>query len=268
MEGRCRMSSDLGRLFHMKRMFRNDNRCFVVAMDHGQVMGPLPGIVDPGPTIRAVIRGGADAVMTTIGIAERYGSLIAGNASFIFSSPAVANMGPTVDLAVRSGADALRLFVSITGGDDSEIMDSLWSASIACKERGLPLLAEIYPRKSEQIPNPTDGDVIAKYSRIGAESGADFVKTFYTGDVDSFRHVVESCPVPVIVLGGLKMETDRQALQVVKESMEAGAAGVAFGRNVWQNKNPEGITRAIAGIIHKGWSVEEGLGKLHTSTKK
>lgn len=63
------------------------------------------------------------------------------------------------------------------------------------------------------------------------------------------------------------METDRQALQVVKDSMEAGAAGVAFGRNIWQNKDPEGITRAIAGIIHKGWTVENALARIHSSPK-
>jgi fructose-bisphosphate aldolase/2-amino-3,7-dideoxy-D-threo-hept-6-ulosonate synthase len=253
------MSMGVGRLVRMKRIFKNDGKCLVVAMDHGLVMGPLPGIVDPGPTIEAVIKGGADAVMTTLGIVERYGDLIAGRSSFIFSSPAPKDMTPTVDLALKFGADAIRLFVNITGGDDSAIMASLWSASLACKKYGLPLLAEIYPTKSEHILNPTDKDVIAKYSRIGAEAGADFIKTFYTGSVDSFRHVVESCPVPVIVLGGLKMKTDRQALQVVKDSMEAGAAGVAFGRNIWQNKNPEGVTRAIAGIIHEGWTVDKAL---------
>jgi fructose-bisphosphate aldolase / 2-amino-3,7-dideoxy-D-threo-hept-6-ulosonate synthase len=257
------MATDVGRLLRMRRMFRDDGKCFVVAMDHGLVMGPLPGIVDPAPTIEAVVKGGADAVMTTLGVVEKYGELIGGKTSFIFSAPAVENMGPTVDLALRFGADAIRLFVNITGGDDSAIMKSLWSASIACRKTGLPLLAEIYPTKSKQIPNPTDEKVVAKYSRIGAEAGADFVKTFYTGSVDSFRHVVESCPVPVIVLGGLKMKTDRQALQVVKDSMNAGAAGVAFGRNVWQNKNPESITHAIAGIVHHGWTVEDALEHAH-----
>jgi DhnA family fructose-bisphosphate aldolase class Ia len=251
----------------MKKMFRDDGKCLVVAIDHGSVMGPLPGIVDPGPAIKAVIKGGADAVMTSLGIVERYCDLIAGRSSFIFSSPAAQDMAPTVDLALKFGADAIRLFVNITGGDDSAIMASLWSASLACKKHGLPLLAEIYPTKSEHIQNPTDKDVIAKYSRIGAEAGADFIKTFYTGSVDSFRHVIESCPVPVIVLGGLKMETDRQALQVVEDSMKAGAAGVAFGRNIWQNKDPEGMTRAIAGIIHKGWTVNQALAHIHSSSR-
>ena len=104
------MSTDVGRLFRLKRIFRNDGKCLVVAMDHGFVMGPLAGIIDPGPAIRAVIKGGADAVMTTLGIAERYGDLIAGKSSFIFSSPAVQDMAPTVDLALKFRGGAPRLF--------------------------------------------------------------------------------------------------------------------------------------------------------------
>ena len=261
------MPTDVGRLLRMKRMFREDGKSLIVAMDHGQVMGPLPGLIDPAPAIKGVVRGGADAVMTTLGLVEQYGGLIAGRTGFVFSSPSMEDMESTVKLAVRFGADAIRLFVKITGEDDSAMMASLWSASLECKKRGLPLLAEIYPTKSEQIPDPLDKDVLAKYSRIGAESGADFIKTFYTGSVDSFRYVVESCPVPVVVLGGPRMKTDRQALQVVKDSMEAGAAGVAFGRNIWQNKDPEGITRAIAGIIHRGWTLERALGHVHSSAK-
>src|SRR5271157_834977 len=266
-EGGSRVPTDVGRLLRMKRIFREDGKSLIVAMDHGQVMGPLSGLIDPAPAIKGVVRGGADAVMTTLGLVEQYGGLIAGRTGFVFSSPSMEDMESTVKLAVRFGADAIRLFVKITGEDDSAMMASLWSASLECKKRGLPLLAEIYPTKSEQIPDPMDKDVLAKYSRIGAESGADFIKTFYTGSVDSFRHVVESCPVPVVVLGGPRMKTDRQALQVVKDSMEAGAAGVAFGRNIWQNKNPEGITRAIAGIIHRGWTLEHAMGHVHSSAK-
>ena len=77
--------------------------------------------------------------------------------------------------------------------------------------------------------------------------------------------MIESSLVPVIVLGGLKMKTDGDALQVVKDSMEAGAAGVAFGRNIWQNKDPEGVTRAIAGIIHERWTVDKALAHLHST---
>ena len=253
------MSADLGRSFRMRRMFKGDGKVVVVALDHGAFMGPAPGWIDPAPTVEAVVRGGADAIMTTIGVVEKCGHIAAGRSSVILSTPMSTHMKATVDAAMSLGADALKIFATVGGTEEQTTMAALWSTSLACKRRGLPLLAEMFPIKSEKVPNPTDRDVIAKYSRIGAEMGADFIKTFYTGDVESFRHVTQSCPVPVIILGGAKMETDREVLEVVKDSVAAGGGGIAFGRNIWQHKNPEGITRAVEGVVHQGWTVEEAL---------
>lgn len=256
------MSADFGRSFRMRRMFKGDGRIVVVALDHGAFMGPAPGWIDPMPTVEAVVKGGADAIMTTLGVVEKCGHIAAGRSSVILSTQMSANMDATVDAAMNLGADALKIFATVGGAEERETMASLWSTSLACRRRGLPLLAEMFPVKSEKVPNPMNRDVIAKYSRIGAELGADFVKTFYTGDVESFKYVAKSCPVPVIILGGAKMDTDREVLQVVKDSLDAGGGGVAFGRNIWEHKNPEGITRAIEGVVHQGWTVEEALRHL------
>ena len=256
------MSTDIGRSIRLKRIFKADGRALVVALDHGAFMGPAPGWIDPLPTIEAVVKGGADAIMTTVGIIEKSAHIVGGRSSFILSTPMSASMGETVDVAMKLGVDALKIFATVGGADEYSTMASLWATSMTCKEKGLPLLAEMFPIKSEKTPDPTGRDTIAKYSRMGAEDGADFIKTFYTGDVESFRYVTESCPVPVMILGGSKMETDREVLQVVSDAMKAGAGGVAFGRNIWQHKNPEGITRAIAGIIHEGRSVEAALGDI------
>lgn len=253
------MSALTGRSLHLKRIFKADGKALVVALDHGSFMGPAPGWIDPLPTVEAVVRGGADAVMTTVGIVEKSAHIVGGRSSFILSTPMSTDMDSTVDVATKLGVDALKIFATVGGQDEPSTMASLWSTSMACKERGLPLLAEMFPIKSEKVPDPMGKDTLAKYSRIGAEVGADFIKTFYTGDPESFKYVVDSCPVPVIILGGAKMDTDKDVLQVVSDAMKAGAGGVAFGRNIWQHKNPEGITRAIAGVIHEGLGVEEAL---------
>ncbi len=256
------MSTDVGRQVRLRRIFRGDGRTVVVALDHGAFMGPAPGWVDPSPTLEAVVRGGADALMTTLGVVQKYAHIAAGRSGIILSTPMSTNMDATVDVAMKLGVDALKIFATVGGPEEPAAMASLWSTSLACKQKGLPLLAEMFPVKSEKVSNPTDRDVIAKYSRIGAEMGADFIKTFYTGSAESFKYVSASCPVPVIILGGAKMETDRDVLQVVKDAIGAGAGGVAFGRNIWQHKNPEAITRAVTGVVHDGWSVDEALRHL------
>jgi fructose-bisphosphate aldolase/2-amino-3,7-dideoxy-D-threo-hept-6-ulosonate synthase len=96
-------------------------------------------------------------------------------------------------------------------------------------------------------------------ARAAAELGVDIVKTNYTGSVESFREVTEGCPVPVVVAGGPRMETTQQILEMVHGSIEAGGAGVAMGRNVFQAEDPVKMVRAISMLVHQGAGVEEAL---------
>ena len=95
-----------------------------------------------------------------------------------------------------------------------------------------------------------------------SEAGADVVKAVYTGDPDSFKRVVRSCPVPIVIAGGPKANTDRQTLEMCEGAMTAGAKGVTFGRNIFQHKNPPGIVRALYKIIIEKRNVIEAMKEL------
>ena len=122
----------------------------------------------------------------------------------------------------------------------------------------MPLVAMMYPR-GKNIANPNDVEVVAHAARAGAELGADIIKTNYTGDPESFARVVKGCPVPVVIAGGPKTETDMEFLQMIDGAMQAGARGVAIGRNVFQHKDPVQMTQAIAAIVNQGKSAEEAM---------
>ena len=94
-------------------------------------------------------------------------------------------------------------------------------------------------------------------ARVGAELGADVVKTLYTGAPETFKEVVRGCPVPVVVAGGPKLDSDRAALEMVEGALAGGAVGVSMGRNIFQAKDPIGMTRAIARMIFDNASVDE-----------
>jgi len=102
-----------------------------------------------------------------------------------------------------------------------------------------------------------DPEIVAHAARIGAECGADIVKTLYTGDIDSFSKVVKSIPVPVVIAGGAKMETDMDVLQMTEDAMKAGAKGVTYGRNIFAHRSPEKIVEALSGIIFKNQTAKE-----------
>jgi fructose-bisphosphate aldolase/2-amino-3,7-dideoxy-D-threo-hept-6-ulosonate synthase len=114
----------------------------------------------------------------------------------------------------------------------------------------------IYPR-GPKIPNEHDPTAVAHAARIGAELGADIIKTNYTGDPDTFKHVLESCPAPVIIAGGPKTETPQETLQMVYDSMRVGAAGLSIGRNVFQHKNQTVMVKALVAIVHGNATVEQ-----------
>jgi DhnA family fructose-bisphosphate aldolase class Ia len=100
-------------------------------------------------------------------------------------------------------------------------------------------------------------DQVADAARLGQEAGGDFIKTAYTGSTESFKKVVETCPIPIVILGGAKMASDKDVLEVVKGAIDAGGAGTCMGRNVFQHKDPSAITAAMVKIVHEGASVDE-----------
>jgi fructose-bisphosphate aldolase/2-amino-3,7-dideoxy-D-threo-hept-6-ulosonate synthase len=98
-------------------------------------------------------------------------------------------------------------------------------------------------------------------ARVGAELGADIVKTNYTGDPASFKEVVRGCSVPVVMAGGPKTKTDEDFCEMVYGSIQAGGAGVAAGRNVFQHENPTKMVRVLCGIVHENLDPKTSLSK-------
>jgi DhnA family fructose-bisphosphate aldolase class Ia len=124
----------------------------------------------------------------------------------------------------------------------------------ACEEHSIVFMPEVVPQDKDR--NTVYEEVIHA-ARLGQEGGGDFIKTAYTGDVESFKKVVEACPIPIVILGGAKSGNDKDVLEVVKGAIDAGGAGTCMGRNVFQHKDPEAITRAMCMIVHEGASVDD-----------
>ncbi len=238
----------IGKKIRLRRIFKEDRRTLIVAMDHGIALGPLSGIEDPLKTIRRVIRGGPDALLLNPGILRIAYRELTGKASIIMNvKSGLMDYKEVVKEAIRLGADAIKVMVFTHVPEEAENINSLCELAMVCEEWGIPLMAEMYPKTEKRY----DAEVIARVARIAAEAGADFVKTFYTGDKMSFSKVVESCPIPVVILGGPKIESDEKLFSMVRDALDAGACGVVFGRNIWQREDPEAIVRLLIKLIHR-----------------
>ncbi len=238
------------------RIFRPDGRTLIVAMDHGS-QGPMPGLERPGHTLDEALTGGADAVLTSLGIATTFAPKIEhcglilrvdGGTGFGSESVRVWQRYPVTD-AIAIGADGVACMGLVGWPCEADNIKYMNQLASECLRTGMPLMVEVLPF-SETVPGPDLPGGIAKGVRMAAEFGADFVKTQYTGDAESFRAVVESTYVPVVILGGPKANSDLELLTMVHEALSAGASGLAFGRNIWQHRTPSRLVRALAAIIH------------------
>jgi fructose-bisphosphate aldolase/2-amino-3,7-dideoxy-D-threo-hept-6-ulosonate synthase len=253
-----------GKRRRMERIFGEDGKTVIIPMDHGVTSGPINGLVKMQDVINKLIVGGADAVVLHKGIAKNVDT---GRLGLIIHVSASTKLGPdanwkvrvcTVEEAIKLGCDAVSIHVNMGAVREPEMLMELGKLADECDAWGIPLLAMMYPR-GPKIESEHSPEAVAHAARLGAELGADIIKTNYTGDPESFRKVVEGCPIPVIIAGGPKVDTTRSFLEMVYHAVKAGCAGVSIGRNVFQHKDPATMTKALVGIIHEGMNVNEAL---------
>jgi len=258
----------LGKGIRIERLFdRKSKRTIIVPMDHGLTVGTIKGLENLADIVDKVAIGGANAVLMHSGMVgaghRQYGQDIGliihlSGATSLTPNPDRKVLVCSVERALKMGADGVSIHINIGADEEPEMLQDAHNVVESSREWGLPLIAMMYPR-GKKIKDENAPEVVNIAVRAGAELGADIVKTNYTGDIDSFKYIVKSVHVPVIIAGGPKTDTIQDLLQLVYDSIQAGGKGVAFGRNVFQADDPIKIVKALSKIVHHKYTVEEVL---------
>ena len=259
----------LGKKIRLERIInRETENTVIIPMDHGVTVGPIKGLVDMSETVDKVAMGGANAIVEHFGMAGHGHRNHGKDIGLILHLSASSEVNPTdpndkvlvntVERAIKMGADAVSIHVNVGSATESKQLEDLGRISGECMEWGMPLLAMMYPRGEGIDGDPKQARYVKLAARIGAELGADIVKTYYTGDVESMKEVTEGCPVPVVIAGGSKL-SDEETLEMIKGAMDAGCKGLSMGRNAFQHENPTKLVQAACAIVHGGKSVEEAM---------
>ena len=236
-------------------------------MDHGLTVGTIKGLENMADIVNKVAIGGANAVLMHSGMVgaghRQYGQDIGliihlSGATSLTPDPDRKVLVCSVERALKMGADGVSIHINIGADEEPEMLQDAHRVVESSREWGLPLIAMMYPR-GKKIKDENAPEVVNIAVRAGAELGADIVKTNYTGDIDSFKYIVKSVHVPVIIAGGPKTDTIQDLLQLVYDSIQAGGKGVAFGRNVFQAEDPIKIVKALSKIVHHNYTVGEVL---------
>ena len=239
----------------------------VVAFDHPIVHGPIEGTIDPVSQIQRFADGQADAILLNLGafryFAELRPQFIPGLIARLDWTTALGGPLKTTGNpfksclvarpadALRDGADAVITFLVIGTGDaefEKNEVQRVARVARECERLGMPLIVESLAR-GPQVQNPCEPKWLMLHTRMAAELGADLIKTEFTGDPVTMHTVVDSCPVPILVLGGSRTGSDQDVLNSVRSIVQSGAAGVFFGRNVFQADNMPALLQSVRSVL-------------------
>jgi DhnA family fructose-bisphosphate aldolase class Ia len=252
-----------GKDIRMSRLFSGGKHPVIVAMDHGQTFGPVPGLIDF--TAAAERLAEADGVLLAPQMLRFSGNLFKVRGAPLAITrltwntrlcepwgyhEAQVTQAMTAERALALGADAIMAGIVLQTGSewrDTENVSLFTQIAEECHRLGLPLIGEVFPAGEPEVGDEAFQDYILKGCRIIAELGAEAVKTFYTGP--RFQEIVEATPVPVFALGAQKLENPLQALELAQTAIKAGARGVVFGRNVIQAAHPDRFLRALKAVV-------------------
>ncbi len=262
----------LGKTVHLKRLQNPaSGRILTVALDHAPSYGVLDGLQNIKQITEQVAAGNPEAILMMKGTAERCFEPYAGRIALILKSSTLSPLHPEHDVwvshvedALRLGADAIAMAVTFGSAQQTALLANLAGLVREAEPVGLPVIVHAYPN-GELVPPEERFSArrVGYASRAAMELGVDIVKTFYTGSAETFAQVVEmAAPALVVAAGGPRLETEADVLRMAEAVRQAGAAGLTFGRNVWQSRNPARMIRALAYILHQGGPVNEALAML------
>lgn len=264
-----------GKEVRMQRIWKH-RRAVIVPYDHGGFSGPQPGIEDLVRLTERVSRTNADGILVSGGMIPHIAHVVGNlgiiarlDGGFTRFAKEVTDYSQMMSIqdAVTMGADAGIVFTLIGTPVEGPSLHRLGMNASAAQLLGLPLVSEIIPPSllnnhfgMQIFPRPAKhvnvNEEIAQTIRIGAEAGADIIKTRYSGDPESFRRSVKSAHARVIVAGGpLSSGSDEAVLELAADCVHAGADGIVFGRNVWQHPRMEKMLAALCAIVHEDETV-------------
>jgi putative autoinducer-2 (AI-2) aldolase len=237
----------------LAQLIQPDGHCFFMPIDHGYFQGPTRKLEKPGETVKPLLPY-CDALFVTRGVLRACIDpantkpiilRVSGGTSMVGKDLAHEALTTSVREAIRLNVAAVGLSIFVGSDYEHETLLNLATLVNECEDYGIPVMAVTAVGKELE---KREARYLGLCCRIAAELGARVVKTYWC---EEFEKVVNGCPVPVVMAGGPKCETELEVYEFVYDGMQRGAIGINLGRNVWQNEHPVAMARALRAIIHE-----------------
>lgn len=250
---------DWGMKNRLSQLFKPDGHCFFLPIDHGYFQGPTTGLEKPGETIKPLLAY-CDGLFVTRGVLRSAVDpdntkpiilRVSGGTSMAGEDLANESITTSIEEIIRLNASAVGVSVFVGSKYENQTLLNLAKLVNECENYGIPVMAVTAVGKELE---KRDARYLGLACRIAAELGARIVKTYWCEK--DFDKVVQGCPVPVVIAGGPKCETETQVFEFVYDGIQKGAVGVNLGRNVWQTPHPVAVAAALKAIIHEKANVK------------
>ena len=275
----------IGRTKRLKRIFSHESgKIVIVPLDDSLLAGATNGLENLSLKVEKLIESKPNAVIGFQGLFKNFSRLIGDTPSILNITASTTTSMHTrkvlvgsVELALMLGVEAVAVHVNISSKYENEMLKLFGDISMECHRVGMPLMGIMYPR-NENV-NGSDNNFsdlkrtdIEKYTklvshagRVGVELGADFIKTQYTGNSETFKHVIEACnPIPVVVAGGIPVGM-LEMLKTAEGAIKAGGAGISFGRNIFSRENPAPFIKAVKKVVYENFTAEQANDLVNNS---
>jgi 2-amino-4,5-dihydroxy-6-oxo-7-(phosphonooxy)heptanoate synthase len=252
-------NASFARSLRLQRLHHHDpERLLVVPLDHSVTDGPLTGGNRLNSLVGRLASHHVDAVVLHKGALRhidpewftRTSLIVHLSASTVHApDPNAKYLVASVEESLRLGADAVSVHVNLGSDEERQQIADMAAVADACDRWNVPLMAMMYPR-GPKIENPREPALVAHAVQLATDLGADLVKTLYVGSVPEMTEITSTSSIPVVVVGGPRNNDEAETLAYVEEALDAGAAGVAMGRNVFQAPDPGAMADKLSDLIH------------------
>jgi class I fructose-bisphosphate aldolase len=258
----------------------DSGKAVIAAIDHGLSYGIFEGFENPQTTLARVLEGNPDGILAGVPFLRRFEATLSSHPDLVTigtvdqlhdstlpgarEETEIHHQAFAVEEAARIGVDAIKTAL-VYGRNDPDVLANnlqlVSRVSQSARQYGIDSVVEptLWGARAD---DELDAELLAHANRIGFETGADILKSPYTGDPASFEPIIENSPLPLFIAGGPAADDDRDVLKMVRSAVDVGANGVMFGRNIWQHDDPASMIRALKAIVHEDASVDEGLTHL------
>ncbi len=250
---------DWGMKNRLSQLIKPNGRCMFMPIDHGYFQGPTSKLEKPGETIKPIIDY-ADALFCTRGVlracidpanSKPIILRVSGGSSMVGKDLANEILTTSIEEAIRLNVSGVGLSVFIGSDYERQTLANLSTLVNEAERYGIPVMAvTAVGRELEK----RDARYLGLCCRIAAELGAKVVKTYWC---ENFEKVTNGCPVPVVMAGGPKTNSDMEVFEFVHDGMQKGAIGVNLGRNIWQNEHPVPMIKALRAIVHENATAKQ-----------